>query len=169
MKNIFLYQGRKFDIRTYLLALSINGSFKFFFYEEGYLRTSSYLFTTKNLKDKYIHLTNDAIQQSCQHYSKYQAGNKVSYSEFQLYLSSKYPKQSYQVAALHEQMKEICRSVVIATYKKLDSSRKKFGFQIFGLDFIVNSEFKPFLIEVNTNPCLQLPSQNLERLIPKML
>jgi tubulin polyglutamylase TTLL1/tubulin monoglycylase TTLL3/8 len=32
-----------------------------------------------------------------------------------------------------------------------------------------DSEFKPYLIEVNTNPSLDLPSPNLCRLIPSML
>ena len=45
----------------------------------------------------------------------------------------------------------------------------KFGFEIFGLDFIIDSNFKPLLIEVNSNPCLELPSNVLERVIPKML
>jgi tubulin polyglutamylase TTLL1/tubulin monoglycylase TTLL3/8 len=32
-----------------------------------------------------------------------------------------------------------------------------------------DEEFKPYLIEVNTNPCLELSSPLLARLIPQML
>ncbi len=66
-------------------------------------------------------------------------------------------------------MKDICLEVVKATYHKVDPKRKRFGCEIFGLDYIVDSQFKPVLIEVNTNPCLELSSQGLERLIPLML
>ena len=37
----FLYNGRKFDIRHYMLLTSVNGSIKAYWYKEGYLRTSS--------------------------------------------------------------------------------------------------------------------------------
>lgn len=35
------FNRRKFDIRTYLLMVSIGGIQKFYWYAEGYLRTSS--------------------------------------------------------------------------------------------------------------------------------
>ena len=41
--------------------------------------------------------------------------------------------------------------------------------EVFGLDFMIDDEFKPYLIEVNTNPCLELSSPLLARLIPTML
>lgn len=40
---------------------------------------------------------------------------------------------------------------------------------MFGLDFMFDDEFKPYLIEVNTNPCLELSSPLISRLIPNML
>lgn len=58
----FLYNKRKFDIRCYVLVTSVNSILKAYWYEEGYIRTSSKDFTTKNLKNKFIHLTNDAVQ-----------------------------------------------------------------------------------------------------------
>lgn len=41
--------------------------------------------------------------------------------------------------------------------------------EVFGLDFMIDDEFKPYLIEVNTNPCLELSAPLLSRLIPHML
>jgi len=41
--------------------------------------------------------------------------------------------------------------------------------EVFGLDFMLDDEFKPYLIEVNTNPCLELSCPLLARLIPTML
>ena len=52
---------RKFDLRVYSMLSSINGRIKGYFYEDGYVRTSSFLFNYRNLSNKFIHLTNDAI------------------------------------------------------------------------------------------------------------
>jgi len=38
----FLYQRRKFDIRHYMMITSINGKVKGYWYELGYIRTTSY-------------------------------------------------------------------------------------------------------------------------------
>ena len=43
------------------------------------------------------------------------------------------------------------------------------SFEIFGLDFMLDEAFKVYLIEVNTNPCLDLCCPLLERLIPAMI
>ena len=55
---------------------------KGYFYEEGYLRTSSREFTISNLSNKLVHLTNDAIQKHAPDYGKFESGNKLSYIDF---------------------------------------------------------------------------------------
>ncbi len=81
-----LYYKRKFDIRHYMLITCVNGIFKAYWYEEGYIRTSSSEFTTKYSKDPFVHLTNDAIQKNGANYGKFEKGNKLSYQDFQKYL-----------------------------------------------------------------------------------
>jgi len=44
-----LYDKRKFDIRCFILITSINGLLKGYWYQDGYIRTSSSEFTLKNL------------------------------------------------------------------------------------------------------------------------
>jgi uncharacterized coiled-coil DUF342 family protein len=53
-----------------------------YFYEEGYLRTSCKEFNIKKIDNKYVHLTNDAVQKNSQDYGKFENGNKVSYEDF---------------------------------------------------------------------------------------
>ncbi len=43
------------------------------------------------------------------------------------------------------------------------------GFEIFGYDFMVDRDFKVWLIEVNTNPCLDTAPVHLARIIPAMI
>jgi len=60
-----------------MLATSQNGVFKAYWFEEGYIRTSSQIFTLKNLSNRMIHLTNDAVQKKSEDYGKFEGGNKV--------------------------------------------------------------------------------------------
>jgi len=53
-----------------MLVTVVNNNINAYFYEECYLRTSSKPFDIKSL-NKYIHLTNDAIQCSSNDYGKY--------------------------------------------------------------------------------------------------
>lgn len=57
----FLYQRRKFDIRHYMMITSINGVIKGYWYELGYIRTTSFEYSIKNSLSS-VHLTNDAVQ-----------------------------------------------------------------------------------------------------------
>jgi len=41
--------------------------------------------------------------------------------------------------------------------------------EIFGYDFMIDEDLRPWLIEVNTNPCLEESSTLLKQLIPLML
>lgn len=91
----FLYNGRKFDIRHYLLITSIKGNLKAFWYKEGYIRTSSEKYDIEDLGNEFIHLTNDAIQKKSELYGKYEPGNKLSYTNFQRYLDQNHPQKKY--------------------------------------------------------------------------
>ena len=46
---------------------------------------------------------------------------------------------------------------------------RKHCFEIFGYDFILDEDFNTWLIEVNTNPCIEESSPLLGMLIPRML
>ena len=52
---------------------------------------------------------------------------------------------------------------------KIDPERRANTFEIFGYDFMIDSDFKIKLIEVNTNPCLEICCPLLARIIPNML
>jgi len=50
-----------------------------------------------------------------------------------------------------------------ATYEVIAPSRdlEHHTFEIFGFDFMLDEDFKVYLIEVNTNPCLETNSSPL--------
>lgn len=72
-----LYQKRKFDIRCFLLISTVNGIQKGYWYQDGYIRTSSAEFSLDDVKNRLVHLTNDAVQKKGDDYGKHESGNKV--------------------------------------------------------------------------------------------
>ena len=82
IENPILFNKRKFDIRCYSLVTSVNGNVQGYWYTEGYLRTSCREFSLKNVTNRLIHLTNDAVQKRCDDYGRFESGNKLSYHDF---------------------------------------------------------------------------------------
>lgn len=56
-----------------------------------------------------------------------------------------------------------------AVSRKIDPNRKTNTFEIFGYDFMIDEDLNLWMIEVNTNPCFELSSPYLARLIPAMV
>jgi len=59
-----------------------------YFYQDGYLRTSCKEFNVNNLNNKFIHLTNDAIQKYSDDYGKFENANKLSFQDFDKYFEN---------------------------------------------------------------------------------
>jgi tubulin monoglycylase TTLL3/8 len=96
--------------------------------------------------------------------------NKLSYKDFQRYLERRFPeKKTNFYSEILPQIKEMVRETILASYKKIDTNRRLNCMEIFGYDFMIDRNFKPWLIEVNTNPCLELSSKYLNVIIPSML
>ena len=66
-------------------------------------------------------------------------------------------------------MKKVAADIFRSVYTKVNPNKKDFTFEIFGLDYMIDENFKVWLIEANTNPCLELSSPLLGRIIPGML
>lgn len=169
LEKPLLVHKRKFDIRCYGLCTSFNGHIQGYFYHDGYLRTSSKEFSLRNVSNRFIHLTNDAVQKKSEDYGKFESGNKMSYAEFQRYLEANLPGKGSFWTDLWPQMRQLVTDSLRATHKQLDPRQRQHSFEVLGYDFMVDEDFRVWLIEVNTNPCLELSSAYLAGLIPAML
>ena len=81
-RPLLIYQ-RKFDIRTWVL---VTHEMKLFFFKEGYLRTSSDVFSMDedSITKKNVHLTNNAVQKFSDKYGQFEDGNQLSFKKFQV-------------------------------------------------------------------------------------
>lgn len=168
LEKPYLVNKRKFDIRCYAMITSLNGSLQGYFYQEGYIRTTSKPFSLTST-NKYVHLTNDAVQKKSDDYGKYEKANKMSYIDFQRYLDNHQSPKVNFFSEILPGIKSIIKDTIQAVFLKIDVNKRAHCFEVFGYDFLLDSSLKPWLLEVNTNPCLELSSPHLARIIPAML
>jgi Tubulin-tyrosine ligase family len=165
-----LVHNRKFDIRCYSMITCINSVLQAYFYVDGYIRTSSVEYSLNETSNNFIHLTNDAVQKHSENYGKYEDNNKMTYKDLQRYLEYQYPDKKINFfTGILPKIKSIVRDTISAVYGKIDPNKRLNCMEIFGYDFMIDSKLKPWIIEVNTNPCLELSSSYLSYLIPAMV
>ncbi len=56
-----------------------------------------------------------------------------------------------------------------AGYLLLDKRRRQHTFELFGYDFMIDEDYKVYLIEVNINPCLGVTSSFSSRFITSLM
>lgn len=66
-------------------------------------------------------------------------------------------------------MRRLTVQAVRATYMSLDPQRREHNFELLGMDFMIDEQMRPWLIEINTNPCLEMSCPLLARLIPTII
>ena len=68
-----------------------------------------------------------------------------------------------------EHMKFLIQLSLKSVSKKLTKINPVLCFEIFGYDFILDSDFRPWILEINDNPGLCISSPVIEKIIPRML
>jgi len=68
-----------------------------------------------------------------------------------------------------EDIKYIIVKTIDAVKRKLDPNNRNGCFELFGYDFMLDDDLTVWLIEANTNPCLDETSDILKRILPRML
>lgn len=51
----------------------------------------------------------------------------------------------------------------------MNPNRRKHCFELFGFDFLLDEDFRLWLIEINTNPFLGTPNKDMVVLVPTMI
>ena len=165
LDNPLLYKNRKFDIRCFVL---LDSNFNLYFCKEGHLKGSSELYNLNN-SNKFIHITNYSLQKNSNKFELYEIGNEMSYKDFKNYLINEnisLDKFDYMI----NQMKLLIKISFKSVSKKLLKNKKNIlCFEIFGYDFILDNDFKLWILEINNNPGLSISSPVIEKLVPRMM
>jgi hypothetical protein len=109
------------------------------------------------------------VQKHNIHFSKIEIGNEIPFYEFQRELD----RQKTGINFIKDIYPKIVRIVRLtggaAIQGKMNFMNVKNCFEIFGYDFILDENYKPYLLEINTNPGLEISSPLINQLLPRMI
>ena len=164
-----LYNNRKFDIRIWVLFSYIyrNNTIDVYVFKEGHLKACSEPFSLSS-DDLYVHLTNYSVQKYNRNFSKIEIGNEISFKTFQDELDKKCVNKNFKKDIFPKIIKIIAISAN-ACKNKINILNRNNCFEIFGYDFLLDCNYEPFLLEVNTNPGLEESSPLIKMLVPRMI
>lgn len=140
---------------------------KGYWYRYGYVRTTSSEYTLE-ISSGSVHLTNDAVQKNLPDYGKFEKGNKITYEELDAFIKKSDASFNF-FEGIYPKMKKIATNAIHASALSIDPLKRVNNFEIFGLDFMIDANYNVWLIEINTNPCLETTCPVLNKIIPRFI
>jgi hypothetical protein len=66
-------------------------------------------------------------------------------------------------------IKDLIIDTILSVKSQLNPNKRKDCFELFGYDFLIDEDFRVWLIEVNTNPYFGIANEYIADLLPKMI
>ncbi|KHJ49184.1 Tubulin-tyrosine ligase family protein [Trichuris suis] len=163
--NPFLINGFKFDLRLYVLV-SCWKPLRAYIYEEGIVRFASCKYTAdvSSLNNQYVHLTNFSVNKNAADLVDVDLDSselKWTLSQFWNYLAEKGIDNSALVVKILDLVIKAlisCESPINALMSKMMGANFM-AYELYGFDILVDSELRPWLIEVNISPSVRCSNE----------
>ncbi|XP_067873087.1 protein polyglycylase TTLL10-like [Heterodontus francisci] len=164
-----LLEGRKFDVRSYFLIACTSPIMAFF--HHGYAKSTCNIYDPHS-DDLTSHLTNQFMQRKNPLYHGMKEETIWSMEHLNDYINQRYMQEKHLpkdwvFTVFAKRMQEIMTICFNTAKTKLDC---KLGyFELLGCDFIIDQNFKVWLLEMNANPALHRHCSVLKTIIPQLL
>ncbi|XP_019397142.1 PREDICTED: inactive polyglycylase TTLL10 isoform X2 [Crocodylus porosus] len=163
-----LLEGKKFDVRSYLL-IACTVPYVLFF-GHGYVRLTCANYDAAS-DDLTAHLTNQYMQKKNPLYSQLKEETVWRMERFNSYVNEKFKQTKGLprdwVLTVLTKMQQIMMQCFLAVKAKLEC---KLGyFDLIGCDFLIDENFKVWLLEMNANPALHTNCEVLKHIIPTVV
>ncbi|XP_066529116.1 protein polyglycylase TTLL10 [Hoplias malabaricus] len=166
IQNPLLLNGKKFDIRSYCIIACTSPYVVFF--RHGYVRLTCDYYEP-NSYNLSAHLTNQYMQKKNPLYSVLKEETVWSMERFNEYINETFMEakcmpRDWVLGAFTKQMQQIMIQCFLAVKDKLEC---KLGyFDLIGCDFLIDENFKVWLLEMNCNPALHTNCEVLKEVVP---
>ena len=160
----------KFDLRIYVLLYGVS-PLRIFLFKDGLARFATEKYVkpdADNIENMFVHLTNYAINKNNGNFVENEADSVESENDDEnahkrslksLYLTLK--NMGYDTKKLKAQITDIIIKTIITAQPSIshtvkscqpDDIENQLCFQVLGFDIILDSNLKPWLLEVNQSP-----------------
>lgn len=167
ISNPLLINGHKFDLRIYVVVTSFE-PLRIYIYKEGLARFASeqYVGNKVSKDNKYVHLTNYSINKKNDNFIQNESleaddqGYKWSLGAFCKHLES----VGIDMDLFWSRIYDVIIKSIISGENNILSAIKKTCihrsncFELFGYDILIDSDLKPWLLEINLSPSLACES-----------
>eukprot|EP00298_Acanthocystis_sp_HF-20_P025301 c37171_g1_i1.p1 GENE.c37171_g1_i1~~c37171_g1_i1.p1 ORF type:complete len:331 (+),score=118.47 c37171_g1_i1:441-1433(+) len=166
LKNPFLINGLKFDLRLYVLVTSYK-PLRVYFFDNGLTRFATKRYTNKigTIKDRFRHLTNYSVNKFGDKFvpnmnaEEDDKGSKWSWKGLRRY----FKKHKINDKKCVRQIKSLIIKTLIAAESRVShlmnfAPKNDSCFELYGFDILLDNQLKPWLIEVNLGPSLTTDS-----------
>ncbi|XP_010625979.1 inactive polyglycylase TTLL10 isoform X2 [Fukomys damarensis] len=166
IQNPLLLNGKKFDVRSYLpIACAVP---YMVFFGHGYARLTLNLYDPHS-SDLSGHLTNQFMQKQSPLYMLLKEDTVWSMDHLNHYINDKFQRtkglpRDWVFTTFTRRMQQIMTHCFLAVKSKLE--RKLGYFDLIGCDFLIDENFKVWLLEMNSNPALHTNCEVLKKVIP---
>jgi tubulin polyglutamylase TTLL4 len=165
--NPHLINNRKYDLRIYVLVNSFD-PLKIYMHNEGLVRfcTADYTTNTKKLKEKFIHLTNWSVNKNSPNFIPNEDLQTMDASKWTFTsLKKKFIELGLKVDEIFSRIEDIIIKTLISAEPYMLHSLNRSPehrnncFELYGFDILLDSNLKPWLMEVNVCPSLNASSE----------
>lgn len=160
-----LINNRKFDIRQWVLITS-SDPLTVYIYLDPYLRFSveNFSLTDTNL---FIHLTNNSIAKHSSNFT----GSEIEGCMWHIEQFKHYLTQTHGCDVWSDSIFRRIKKIVKCSLQSAGrlGLRKSNTFELFGYDFMVDENFKPWLLEVNSSPSMDYSTRVTAQLVKQVL
>ncbi|KAL3280885.1 hypothetical protein HHI36_004113 [Cryptolaemus montrouzieri] len=164
----FIIYNTKFDIRQWFLV-TCTQPLTIWMYKECYLRFSSQNYNLENFHES-LHLTNYAVQ--CKYTNMEQRDkalpkdNMWDSPTFKDYLKRQGKGDKWE-QVIYPGMRESIVCSMLASQDTMD--RRQNTFEMYGADFILGEDLRPWLLEINCSPDMSSSTSITKRMCPQFL
>lgn len=176
--NPHLIDGLKYDLRIYVLVTSFD-PLVCYMYDDGLARfaTSKFTLDENKFEDMLVHLTNYSIQKKSESYTQNTSKDNTNLraSKWSLKTLQKvFEDHGKDYKGVKQRMFDLMIKTLISVEGPINkpmraSKHKDICFELYGFDIIIDSDLKPWILEVNISPSFSSSSPFDKNLKTKLI